>query len=94
MLTPLDAQPEPDNILRIKAELQSKWSMQLGLLSDVSLQEKQVIQRENPTNDPVDFNKARQLFERRQRGEALTSNERIYLERALTWKLGKLLKIG
>src|SRR5271155_3511790 len=26
-LTPLDAQPDPDNIVRIKAELQSKWSM-------------------------------------------------------------------
>jgi hypothetical protein len=35
------------------------------------------------TNNPVDFNKARQLFERRQRGETLTSNERAYLERAL-----------
>ena len=26
-LTPLDAQPDPDNIVRIKSELQSKWSM-------------------------------------------------------------------
>ena len=30
-LTPLDAQPEPDNIIQLKAELQSKWSM-TGLL--------------------------------------------------------------
>jgi TnpA family transposase len=30
-LTPLEAQPDPDNIVRIKAELQSKWSM-TGLL--------------------------------------------------------------
>jgi TnpA family transposase len=33
-LTPLDAQPDPDNIIRIKAELQSKWSM-TGLLDMV-----------------------------------------------------------
>src|SRR5271167_1837663 len=33
-LTPLDAQPDPDNIVRIKAELQSKWSM-TGLLDMV-----------------------------------------------------------
>ena len=33
-LTPLDAQPEPDNIIRIKAELQSKWPM-TGLLDMV-----------------------------------------------------------
>jgi TnpA family transposase len=33
-LTPLDAQPEPDNIVRIKTELQSKWSM-TGLLDMV-----------------------------------------------------------
>jgi len=33
-LTPLDAQPEPNNIVRIKAELQSKWSM-TGLLDMV-----------------------------------------------------------
>jgi TnpA family transposase len=26
-LTPLDAQPDPDNIVRIKTELQSKWAM-------------------------------------------------------------------
>jgi TnpA family transposase len=26
-LTPLDAQPDPDNIIRIKTELQSKWAM-------------------------------------------------------------------
>ena len=26
-VTPLDAQPDPDNLVRIKAELQSKWSM-------------------------------------------------------------------
>ena len=30
-LTPLDAQLDPDNIIRIKAELQTKWSMS-GLL--------------------------------------------------------------
>ena len=34
------------------------------------------------TNAPIDFNKARQLMERRQRGETLTSDERAYLERA------------
>ena len=33
-LTPLDAQPDPDNIVRIKSELQSKWSM-TGLLDMV-----------------------------------------------------------
>ena len=33
-LTPLDAQPDRDNIVRIKAELQSKWSM-TGLLDMV-----------------------------------------------------------
>ena len=33
-LTPLDAQPDPDNIVGIKAELQSKWSM-TGLLDMV-----------------------------------------------------------
>lgn len=33
-LTPLDAQPDPNNIARIKAELQSKWSM-TGLLDMV-----------------------------------------------------------
>jgi TnpA family transposase len=33
-LTPLDAQPDPDNIITIKAELQSKWSM-TGLLDMV-----------------------------------------------------------
>lgn len=33
-LTPLDAQPDPDNIIRIKAELQSKWAM-TGLLDMV-----------------------------------------------------------
>ncbi len=33
-LTPLDAQPDPDNIIRIKAELQSRWSM-TGLLDMV-----------------------------------------------------------
>ena len=36
------------------------------------------------TNAPVDFTKARQLFERRQRGETLASDERAYLERALS----------
>lgn len=35
------------------------------------------------TNAPVDFAKARQLFERRQEGETLTSEERAYLERAI-----------
>jgi len=35
------------------------------------------------SGDPVDFNKARQLLERRQRGETLPSDERAYLERAL-----------
>ena len=34
------------------------------------------------TNVPIDFNEARQLTERRQRGEPLTSDERAYLERA------------
>ena len=33
-MTPLDAQPDPDNIVRIKSELQSKWSM-TGLLDMV-----------------------------------------------------------
>jgi hypothetical protein len=33
------------------------------------------------TNAPIDFNKARQLMERRQRGETLTNEERAYLER-------------
>lgn len=33
-LTPLAAQPDPDNLVRIKAELQSKWSM-TGLLDMV-----------------------------------------------------------
>ncbi len=33
-LTPLDAQPDPDNIIKVKAELQSKWSM-TGLLDMV-----------------------------------------------------------
>src|SRR5262249_21993476 len=33
-VTPLDAQPDPDNLVRIKAELQSKWPM-TGLLDMV-----------------------------------------------------------
>src|SRR5262245_51316147 len=33
--------------------------------------------------DSIDFNKARQLMERRQRGETLTSDERAYLQRAV-----------
>jgi Tn3 transposase DDE domain-containing protein len=33
-LTPLGAQPDPDNIIKIKAELQAKWSM-TGLLDMV-----------------------------------------------------------
>ena len=37
-----------------------------------------------PANEPVDFQKARQLFERRQRGESLTDAEKSYLEAALT----------
>ncbi len=36
-----------------------------------------------PSHDPIDFAKARQLMERRQRGESLTSGERAYLERAI-----------
>jgi len=35
-----------------------------------------------PGGEAIDFSKARQLFERRQRGEALTDDERAYLERA------------
>jgi hypothetical protein len=35
------------------------------------------------TNAPVDFGKARQLFERRQRGETLTTEEQAYLARAI-----------
>ncbi|MBP8261830.1 MAG: hypothetical protein KA118_19430 [Verrucomicrobia bacterium] len=34
--------------------------------------------------EPVDFNKARQLLERRQRGQTLTRDEQAYLERAMT----------
>lgn len=34
-------------------------------------------------NEPVDFNKARQLLERRQRGQTLTRDEQAYLERAM-----------
>jgi lysophospholipase L1-like esterase len=37
-----------------------------------------------PTNAPIDFIKARQLMERRQRGETLAADERAYLERALS----------
>ncbi len=36
-----------------------------------------------PTRDGIDFNKARQLLERRERGETLNSDERAYLQRAL-----------
>lgn len=36
-----------------------------------------------PGVEPVDFNKARQLLERRQRGETLTADERAYVERAV-----------
>lgn len=32
---------------------------------------------------PIDFNKARQLFEKRQRGEELTAEERAYVQRAI-----------
>lgn len=34
------------------------------------------------TNEPIDFQKARQLYERRQRGETLSADEQAYLERA------------
>ncbi len=34
-------------------------------------------------SEPLDFNKARQLYERRQRGETLSADERAYLERAV-----------
>ena len=33
--------------------------------------------------EPVDFSKARQLFERRQRGDTLTRDEQAYIERAV-----------
>jgi len=36
-----------------------------------------------PGGEPVDFNKARQLLERRQRGETLTADERAYVERTV-----------
>jgi hypothetical protein len=35
------------------------------------------------TNEPVDFQKARQLYERRQQGQTLTAEEQNYLERAM-----------
>ena len=35
-----------------------------------------------PTNEPIDFQKARQLLERRQRGGTLTESENAYLEAA------------
>ena len=35
------------------------------------------------TNEPIDFQKARQLYERRQHGEPLTPDEQTYLQRAM-----------
>jgi len=42
-----------------------------------------------PSNAPIDFNHARQLLERRQRGETLTSDERAFLERAVAARKAK-----
>ncbi len=38
---------------------------------------------------PIDFNKARQLFERQNRGDVLTQEERAYVERALAERKGR-----
>lgn len=39
--------------------------------------------------EPIDFNKARRLFERQNRGETLTQEEKAYVERALAERKGR-----
>lgn len=41
------------------------------------------------TNAPIDWQKAKQLHERRQRGESLTPDEQAYVRRALAERAGK-----
>ncbi len=40
-------------------------------------------------NEPIDFQKARQLHQRRQQGETLTAEEQAYLNRAIAARAGK-----
>ena len=41
------------------------------------------------TNEPIDFQKARGLLQRRQRGEQLSADEQTYLQRAIAARSGK-----
>lgn len=57
----------------MKISARFAWLLAFGLLS----------LHGQSTNEPVDFQKARQLYERRQQGQTLTAEEQNYLERAM-----------
>ena len=40
-------------------------------------------QAERAAEEPIDFDRARELFRRRQRGDTLTADEEAYLQRAI-----------
>jgi len=65
--------------------------MKTGLLLVLFLLAGLVPLRGQSTNEPIDFQKARALFQRRQQGETLTAAEQAYLQRALAARAARPL---